>query len=288
MKKLISVIISVIGLSLVVVDTDAASRLGGGRSVGKQRDMTQQQAAPKAPAQQQQSQAAPAAPAPQPSGMSRWLGPLAGLALGAGLAALFFNNGMAGALAGLLMIGAIIAVGVFVMRALRSRAPAQQPLRYAADGPMEPTLSSLPGSAGANSVAATTSSAAAPASQWPAGFDAAEFVRNAKLNFVRMQDAHDKRDLSAMRDFLTPEVYGEVEADIRAAGAAPQKTEAVTLDADVLDVATEGDQYVVSVRFSGLIREQAGSEPEPFSEIWHLEKPLRGRGGWLVAGIQQS
>ena len=68
----------------------------------------------------------------------------------------------------------------------------------------------------------------------------------------------------------------------------PQKTEVVTLDAEVLDVATEGDQYVVSTRFSGLIREQASAEPEPFSEIWHLEKPLRGRGGWLVAGIQQS
>jgi len=30
--------------------------------------------------------------------MSKWLGPLAGLALGAGLASLFMNNGFAGAL----------------------------------------------------------------------------------------------------------------------------------------------------------------------------------------------
>ena len=287
MNKLLSIVIAVVGLSLVAVDAEAASRLGGGRNIGRQRDMTQQQAAPKAPAQQQQSQAAPAAPAQQPSGWSRWLGPLAGLALGAGLAALFFNNGFAGALAALLMIGAIIAVAFFVARALRGRV-AQEPLRYATAGATEPALSPLPGSAGANSVAATTSPAAAPASLWPAGFDAAEFVRHARLNFVRMQEAHDRRDLSAIRDFLTPEVYGEIEADIRAATGAPQQTEVVTLDAEVLDVATEGDRYVVSVRFSGLIREQAGAEPEPFSEIWHLEKPLRGRGGWLVAGIQQS
>ena len=91
-----------------------------------------------------------------------------------------------------------------------------------------------------------------------------------------------------MREFLTPEVYREIEADIRAAGTAPRKTDVVTLDAEVLDVVTEGGLYVVSVRFSGLIREQEGGGLEPFSEIWHLEKPVNGRSGWLIAGIQQS
>jgi hypothetical protein len=43
-----------------------------------------------------------------------------------------------------------------------------------------------------------------------------------------------------MSEFLTPELYGEIEADVRAKGAAPQKTEVVTLEAEVLDVATEG------------------------------------------------
>lgn len=278
MRKLLSVVIALASLSLIVEDADAR-RLGGGRNIGSQRSM-QQQAAPKAPAQQQQQQAAPATPAPQPSGMSKWLGPLAGLALGAGLAALFFNNGAAGLLAGLMMIAAIIAVGVLVMRALRGKV-AEQPLQYAGAGGTGPSLATLPGGAGAHSVAAT-------AGRWPAGFDAADFARNARLNFVRMQEAHDKRDLTAMRDFLTPEVYREVEADIRAAGAEPCKTEVLTLNAEVLEVATEGDAYLVSVRFSGLIREQAEGNPDPFSEVWHLEKPVSGRSGWLVAGIQQD
>ncbi|MBI4206992.1 MAG: Tim44 domain-containing protein, partial [Betaproteobacteria bacterium] len=98
----------------------------------------------------------------------------------------------------------------------------------------------------------------------------------------------DQKDLATIRDFLTPELYREIEADIRAAGDSTQQTEVVTLNAEVLDVATEGDLYVVSVRFSGLIREAAGEEPQQFSEIWHLEKPVAGRGGWLVAGIQQT
>lgn len=284
MKALVSTLVAFIALSLVMDDADAR-RLGGGRNIGTQRSITQQPA-PKAPAQQQQAQpqqqqqAAPAAPAPQPSGMSKWLGPLAGLALGAGLAALFFNNGAAGLLAGLLMIAAIVAVAVFAARALRGKV-AQQPLQYAGASGAEPPLAALPGGAGTHSVAAT-------AGRWPAEFDAADFARNARLNFVRMQEAHDQRDLTAMRDFLTPEVYREVEADIRAAGAEPCKTEVLTLNAEVLEVATEGDAYIVSVRFSGLIREQAEGNPEPFSEVWHLEKPVSGRSGWLVAGIQQD
>jgi predicted lipid-binding transport protein (Tim44 family) len=285
MKNLLSIIITLTTLSLIAVDADAASRMGGGRNIGKQRsDINQQQAAPKAPAQQQK-QAAPATPAQQPSGMSRWLGPLAGLALGAGLMALFMNNGLAGALGGILMIVAIIAVAVFVVRLLLRGRTAQQPLQYAAAGAAEPTFSALPGGAGAQSVAATTD---ASARQLPAGFDAAEFVRHAKLNFVRLQDAYDKQDLATMRDFLAPEVYREIEADIQAAGTASQKTDVVTLDAEVLDVITEGDLYVVSVRFSGLIREQEGGGLAPLNEIWHLQKPVSGRSGWLIAGIQQA
>lgn len=284
MNKLFPVMMALVGLSMAAVDADAA-RMGGGRNVGTQRgSISQQQAAPKAPAQQQQ--AAPnttTTPAQQPSGASKWLGPLAGLALGAGLAALFLNNGFAGALAGILMIVAIIAAAMFVVRMLRGRS-ATAPIQYAgagAQGGSQPSgVPLFGGGAAAHSVAATTS-------RWPAGFDANEFARHAKLNFVQMQAAHDAKDLSTMRDFLAPGLYREIEADVRAAGA-PQKTEVVTLDAEVLDVTTENDLYVVSVRFSGLIRETAGDEPQQFSEVWHLEKPLNGRSGWLVAGIQQN
>jgi predicted lipid-binding transport protein (Tim44 family) len=105
---------------------------------------------------------------------------------------------------------------------------------------------------------------------------------------VRLQEAHDKKDLSMMRDFLAPDVYREIEADIRATGEAVHTTEVLTLEAEVLDIAEEAGSYIVSVRFSGLMREAAGSDAAPFTEIWHLEKPVTGRGGWLVAGIQQE
>jgi predicted lipid-binding transport protein (Tim44 family) len=287
MKLLISAIIAFTGLSLVAIDADAR-RLSGGRSFGMQRSApTQQQAAPKAPAQQQQQQqAAPATPAQQPAGASKWLGPLAGLALGAGLAALFLNNGWAGLLAGMLLIGLIVVAVAFAARALMRGRVAQAPLQYAGAGAgtqagTQSAPGTLPGGAGIHSVAAT-------AGRWPAGFNAAEFVRHAKLNFVRLQEAHDRKDLSMMRDFLAPDVYREIEADIRAAGGADDHTEVLTLEAEVLDVVQEAGSYIVSVRFTGMIRESAGRDAEPFSETWHLEKPLDGRSGWVVAGIQQA
>jgi len=295
MRKVLSAIIALIGFSLVALDADAR-RLGGGRSVGTQREaitprQSPQQGAKTAPTQQ----AAPAAaPAPQPSGMSRWLGPLAGLAIGAGLASLFMHNGMGGALAGILLIAALAMGALFLVRMFRGSRASPQPLRYAAADPYggnapAPTQSPAPaplgGYAAPHSVAATTQS---PATQLPSDFDEQQFVRHAKLNFVNLQAAHDRRDMSSIRDFLTPELCKEIENDMRAAGDAPQKTDVVTLDADVLDVATENGKYIVSVRFSGLIRESAGAEPQPFSEIWHLEKPVSGYSGWLVAGIQQA
>jgi predicted lipid-binding transport protein (Tim44 family) len=307
MRKLLSILVALIGLSLIAVDADA-KRVGGGRSVGTQRQASPQQAAPKAPAQQAtpntpaQAQGAATAPPPKPaSGMSKWLGPLAGLAIGAGLASMFMGNGLGGAFGSILLILAIVVGVFFLIRMFRGRGtPQQQPLRYAgatAYGGGEPGASPAPapapsytgGGAAPHSIAATTSSPTpAAARRWPADFNVDEFVRHAKANFLKVQEAHDRKDLAAIRDFLTPALAAEIEADMRAAGDAPQKTEVVTLDAEVLDVATEDASYIVSVRFSGLIRETPGTDPQPFSEVWHLEKPLDGRTGWQVAGIQQA
>ncbi len=285
MKKFLAVLVMLCGATLVTVDAEAR-RLGGGKSIGTQRNM-QQQATPKAPAQQQQAQPAAGAPAQQPAATAaastgnKWLGPLAGLAMGAGLMALFMNNGLAGGLAGLLLIAAIAGIALMAFRALRARA-GNAPLQYAGSG--QEALSSSSGSAAAHSVAATT----ATTGRWPADFNAEEFIRHARLNFVRLQAAHDARDSAALADVLTPDLLAEVQEQWRADGDAPGKTDVVTLESEVLDVASVGLLYIVSVRFSGLIRETADGEAQSFAEIWHLEKPMRGALGWLVSGIQQG
>lgn len=307
MRIWLGVAIALIGFSMIAIDAEAA-RLGGGRSVGRQREaIGQQRTAPPAqqphqaqntptPQQQPAQAARPQQPTPQPSGFRRWLGPLAGLAIGAGLAALFFHNGMGGALMGILLLVAIVFGVIMLVRLFRGGArAANDPMRYAGASPYGRTepVSAMPptpayGAAAPNSVAATTAGGATPANRFPPDFDATDFARHAKANFVKLQEAHDRKDIGAIRDFLTPEMSREIEADMRAGGDAPQKTDVVTLDADVLDLARENGSYVVSVKFSGLIRERPGDAPQPFSEIWHLEKPADGSSGWQVAGIQQA
>jgi len=283
MKSFLMAMIAACGMALIAVDVEA-KRLGGGRNLGMQRNVEQQ---PKPPAQQQQQQPQQAqqagTPAQQPAAAAgnKWMGPLAGLALGAGLMALFMNNGIAGALAGLLLLAAIAGVAVMAFRMLRGKA-ATAPMQYAGNGPQPMGTAGGSGPA-AHSLAAAT----ATTGRWPADFNAQEFLRHARLNFVRLQEAHDARDAAALADFLTPDMLEDIRAQWQADGEAAGKTDVMTLESEVLDVVTEGLLYVVSVRFSGLIRE-GGGEAQPFAEIWHLEKPLRGNSGWLVSGIQQA
>ena len=282
MKILISEVALFFGLTMVGVEAEAAKRLGGGKSMGAQRSMTQQQATPKAPAQQQQAGAPAQQPAAAPAQTgNKWLGPLAGLAMGAGLMALFMNNGISGALSGLLLAAAIAAIAMLAFRAWRSRA-AQAPMQYAGhqNAVAPEPIARGGGSAAPHAVAAT-------AGRGPADFNATEFIRHARLNFVHLQEAHDARDSAALADFLAADLLAEVQAQWQSEGAAQGKTDVVTLESEVLEVVSEGLLHVASVRFSGLIREDGASEPQPFAEIWHLEKPMRGSTGWLVSGIQQ-
>jgi predicted lipid-binding transport protein (Tim44 family) len=295
MKKLLGFLAVMFGFTFLAVEISEAARVGGGRSAGRQSSgaSNQNQAAPAQKAAPAQQAAAPA----QKSGMSRWLGPLAGLAAGFGLAALLSNMGLGEAMAsfmsGLLMVMLLVGAGYFIYRMLtRNKTASQSPLQYAGAGNtnprIEPQAAPFTGNAAPGSLAATLGGAtAAPAAgHWPADFDAAEFERQALLNFQRVQAANDAGDAGTLRDFLTPELYRELESEMKSAWGTNQKTEAVGVNAQVLDVVTEGSLYVVSVRFTGQIRENGALNN--LNEIWHLEKPVNGSSGWRVAGIQQA
>jgi predicted lipid-binding transport protein (Tim44 family) len=228
--------------------------------------------------------------APAPSGASRWLGPIAGLAAGIGLAALLSHFGLSEAFASFLLVALIVVAAVFLLRWLFvRRTPARSPMQYAGAGPVEPTaprgfenhVGPTWGTATAPMPAAATS-----APRIPPGFDVDRFVREAKQQFNRLQTAWDAGDRQALADVMTPRMYAEVERDL-GSRTADQPSEVVTLDGEVLEVAQEGDKYVAGVRFHGLMREDGATTPQPFDEVWNLEKPVDGRSGWLLAGIQQ-
>lgn len=287
-----------LGLTLVVSDAEAARRLGGGKSFGMQREAVSPQksfnsAAPaQSPSQSMapaasQSQAAAAAAQAKPK--RSWMGPLAGLAAGLGLAALASHFGFGEGLASMLMIGllimAVVAVLGFVMR---RRGGGQQPALAGAGGQHfraadfaqeRPVAAGLPSTAAAD--------ASGQVGHIPAGFDVAGFQRHAKVNFLRLQAAHDAGNLEDIREFTTPEMFSEIKMDFMERGQARQETEVVTVDAQIIDVTEEAGRYVASVRFQGLTREAKEAATEPFDEIWHLIKPLDGSRGWVLAGIQQ-
>lgn len=278
----------VVSFAMGIAEAEAAKRLGGGRSVGTQRQAIQPPPPQKAPQQAQQAapqSGAAAAPAAAAGG-SRWLGPIAGLMAGGLLGALFFGGAFDGIKFMDVVMILLLAAGImFIFRMMRKPQPQSQarrsePVQYAGVG-ADPRVE--PRAAGSASIPLR------PAGNYfPAGFDAETFARQAKNNFVRMQEANDRGDLNALQEMMTPDLYKEIEAQIRERGGVPQKTEVVTLDAEVVEVVTEGAQYVASVRFNGMIKEGPTAQPEHFSEVWHLQKPLNGASGWLMAGIQQA
>jgi predicted lipid-binding transport protein (Tim44 family) len=265
----------VFGLVLVATDADAG-RLGGGRSVGAQRSVTAPPAAtPAKPAQQAapQGQSAPQAAPAQPSRWGMFGGILGGLALGGLLGYLFGGNG----LAGLLLLGALAIIAVMALRALLARRAEQaRPVQLAG---MNETLNEHGGVPPQQPAGAALTRVAAV----PAGFDTAGFLKAAKTNFLKLQMAHDAGRVDEIREFTTPEMFEALRGHFEAG----QETDVASLDADLLELATEGAQHWASVRFSGSVREAAGAAPVGFSEVWNLVKPVDASSGWLLAGIQQ-
>lgn len=301
-----------------------AKRVGSGKSQGMQRDMparTNPQtppSTPAAPAQQGTTAGAPAAAAAgtaAAAGKRSWMGPLAGLAAGLGLAALFSSMGLGAGFANFVMmalLGIVAAVVImFLVRRFRG-ANGNNTQRTALAGAGEPgsagpvgqvawpASGSSSGSAQApvmapaadpvmaSPVAAAPVKPAVAAAFVPASFDSEGFARTAKLIFIRLQAANDTADLNDLRTFTTPELFSELRLDIQERGTAAQHTDVLKIDAEVLDVVNEAERQIVSVRFRGQVVEEKGAAPSDVNEIWHLVKPLDESRSWAIAGIEQA
>jgi predicted lipid-binding transport protein (Tim44 family) len=301
-----------------------AKRLGGGKSLGMQRNSTPDAPKPAPGSTPPQQGAAPAAAgtpgaataaapaaatgAAAAAGKRSWLGPVAGLAAGLGLVALMSSLGLGEEFANFLMLAllavAVIALVMFVMRRFgRNAAPAMArgpQLATAGGAPfgglqtqrVEPQAEPMQRTALAPAPvigSALGASAAVPAaaSTLPADFDVEGFQRIAKAIFVRMQDANDRADLDDLRQFTTPELFSHLRVDLLDRGELATATEVVAVDARVLEVTEEGGQQVVSVGYTGQVREDAGAAPAAFDEVWHLVRPADGSRNWAIAGIQQ-
>jgi predicted lipid-binding transport protein (Tim44 family) len=325
-------LVAVAGFAVVTVSFDAeARRMGGGSSVGRQSPNIQRQATtPPAAHSNSAGAATPAAGAATAgaagaatagaaarSGASRWLGPIAGIAAGLGIAALLSQFGLSGAfgemLSSFLLIALVAFAVMFLIRRLRGAGP--KPAMQGAFGGMPGNDNSANGQNGTwretlrpTTPAATPAAipAAAPAaasfgsnreaaalpqpgsdSNWviPGDFDTPRFLQQAKEQFVRIQGIWDSGNTQSLREYLTDDLIKELEPQLLERQGAPNKTDVVLLNAELLGIEPVSDGNLASVRFSGMLREQKESEAFRFEEIWNLFKPAQG--GWLLAGIQQ-
>jgi predicted lipid-binding transport protein (Tim44 family) len=313
-----------LGLALVLtlsgINAEAAKRFGGGKSIGQQSSNVTRQAPPAAPgtpmnAAPAAKPAPAAAPTPAAAPKRPWGAMLGGLAAGLGLAWLAHSLGMGEAFGNMLMFG-LLALGVMMAFGwfMRNRKPAQaapsaapfafqgagnttatapkpyrpenvgndasaRPFERTGSMQLEPQTGSMIGSALMGSQA------------WgiPAGFDSEGFLSAAKTNFVTLQAAWDKSDIPALRAMMTDTMLGEIQTQLNErethTGSAPNHTEVVMIEARLLGIEELADEYMASVEFSGVIREDISAGPSPFREVWNMTKAKNG-GGWLVAGVQ--
>lgn len=316
MKKFLLSMMLVVGAMGLVAAEAQAARLGGGKtSIGRQSSNVSKQA----PMQQSQAgkqgqQAAPAAaPAPAPAAPppapvkqpSRWGGILGGALLGLGLGALLSHMGIGGAAASListiLMVALLGGVVYFIFRMMRKK-PEQEHDRSAYAGGYGGSTSyessrtpeigsglSQPSQPTAFQAEQPVSSGAAANVPWgvPADFDVPSFLRSAKAYFIRLQTAWDRADINDLREFTTPEMFAELRLQIQERGGVQNATDVVALDANLLGIETVGDEYLASVKFNGQIKETAHGPAEAFTEVWNLLRPISGKSGWVLAGIQQ-
>ncbi|PMS29905.1 Tim44 domain-containing protein [Paraburkholderia rhynchosiae] len=296
----------VLALGALASNDAEAKRVGGGQSMGRQSQM----ASPSAPAQRSQ-QAQPAqqaahAPAAAPA-RNRWLGPLAGLAAGFGIAALLSSLGLGAGLAQMLsnalLIGLVVFAGVMLFRFIANRrrpdlayghgatnrahtngSPLQHQSGHARpDTNFFGTQRTATNSAGAAGAGTAVTAAAGQSF----GLDQPELMASAKTMFMRLQSAWDRNDQGDLFELTTPEMFAQIKRDLENRGSEPNSTEVPQLNAEVLGVQSNASETLVSVRFYGQMREDGAATAQPFVEVWNIVRGTQGDEAWRLAGIQQ-
>jgi predicted lipid-binding transport protein (Tim44 family) len=318
--KLVSWVL-VVMLAFASAEADAARRLGGGGSIGKQSSNVTQRSATPAPAAPQNATAPAAQPAPATAPVAPrrpWGAMLGGLAAGLGLAWLAHSLGFGEAFGQFMLIALAVLVVMMVvgwlMRSRRGAAPgsyalqgagvpadiAVAPRQYSPDKvgndasarPWERSSMAFDAGKYAQGGGVQIGSALSGSPGWgiPAGFDTEGFVAAAKRNFITLQDAWDKADFGTLRSMMTDEMLGEIRTQLADREShvpgQPNRTEVVMIEAQLLGIEDLGGDYMASVEFSGMIREEPSAGPSPFREVWNMTKPKSGTSGWLVAGVQ--
>jgi predicted lipid-binding transport protein (Tim44 family) len=262
MKRLLSIFLILFMVFGLMLNDANAKRFGGGRSFGMQRTSS-------STFSRAQNINSPQL-TPQ---KNRWLGPLAGFAAGGLLSYLLMGHGVGSGMFSWIIMGVLI---FMLLNFLRNRMQfATQTNRGTT---YENTSQEVPRNLNAfNNVHSQSTTPL---------FDENAFLREAKVQFIRLQAAYDNKNLNDIREFSTPEVFAEIQLQLQERGDEVNYTEVTSVNAELLNTENETDFMTASVRFSGMIKEELNGIAKAFNETWHFKRN-HPQSVWLVSGIQQ-
>ncbi len=279
MQRVLSIFMALC-ISLTFALDAHAKRFGGGKSFGSAPSHQTRQAP-------QQTQAAPSQTGKQaaaaPSGASRWLGPLAGLAAGGLLASMFMGDGFEGIQFMDILIFGVIAFLLFRFLAARRR---QQQPAMAGHAPMQREMPQQPATSIFSGSAAPV--AAAPVINAPAWFNEQNFVAAAREHFLSLQQHWDANEMDKIAEFVTPQLLGFLKQERAEIGDAYQSTYIDDLQIQLDGVDDNAEKTTATLTFSGVAKTSRFDQGEPFSESWRMERVQGENQPWLVAGIRQN
>jgi len=268
----------------LTVSLDAnAKRFGGGKSFGSAPMHQTRQA--QSPTSASTTQAArPAAT----GGAGRFLGPLAGLAAGGLLAAMFMGGGFEGLQFFDILIFALI--GFLLFRFLAARRRQQAPQHAPAGAPLQREMPQQPqndrnifgGPLGAGAASA------APVINAPAWFNEERFLEAARGHFMALQQHWDANEMDKIAEFVTPRMLDFLRRERAEQGEGFQSTYIDDLQVQLDGVEDRADVTVATLTFAGVAKTSRFDQGEAFSESWRMERAQGENQPWLVAGIRQN
>jgi predicted lipid-binding transport protein (Tim44 family) len=263
---------------------------------------------PTSPSRSLSQPTAPAAPA-RPSFFGGLMGGIAGFALGGLLGSMLFGgmgHGFGIGLFDILLIGAGLALLFAFLRRRRTEEP--QPA-YAGMG----AAYRAPDVAQAGASAAATAAAPAPAvgdverglgyiRQMDAGFNPDAVVARARDAFFDVQAALTARDMSRVKEQITPEMYAELQRQCDELRASRRTNRVERIDirrSEITEAWQETGRDYVTVYYTGSLLDYtvddstgavvtgSATERETFEEFWTFTRPV-GPNPWRLSAIQTA
>jgi predicted lipid-binding transport protein (Tim44 family) len=304
-------ILSLLALvSLAVEAGDAWARARSGGSRGSRSYSAPASPAPSSPSTPTIPSRSLGQPSPAPAPSRGFfggglMGGIAGFMMGGLLGSLLFGGfggGFGGGI-GLLEI-LLIGAGVFFLyRWMSSRRQAEQPA-YATAGASAYGGTANTGSGGTAVMEMPPAMAdlergLGHVRQMDPGFDPDAFERSAGEVFRKVQTAVALRDVTLLRDRLTPEMHGVLQGqcdELKGSGRTNNVEQIQIERCELTEIWQEGGQDFATVYLAGTLRDYtldaagrvvAGSrtETEKFTEYWTFTRPV-GPNVWKLAAIQ--